>query len=259
MTQNNQGQSPTAMFEKIWPGKIDQNKINVGDYERIGSVITGSVFTLYGLTRKSWLTRPLALIGGYLVQRGMSGTCALYQAFNINTARQGGNTNATLHANRAIKVKRAVTINKPVAELYSYWRNLENLPQIMEHLESVTVKDDKTSHWVAKGPAGITVDWDAEIFREKENEIIAWKSVEGASVPNAGTVQFTDLGQDRGTEILVELDYDPPVGVIGAAFAKLFGEEPNQQIQEDLRHFKQKMEAGELPTTKGQPSGRQNQ
>lgn len=252
-------QSPTAIFDKIWPGKVDQNKVNIGEYERIGSVVTGTVFTLVGLSRKSWLARPLALAGGYLVQRGLSGTCAVYDMFKINTARQGGNTSATVHANRAIKVKRSVTINKPIAELYTFWRNFENLPQIMEHLEAVTIQDDTHSHWVAKGPAGIKVEWDAEIFREIENEIIAWKSVEGAAVPNAGTVQFSDLGEERGTEVLVELDYEPPVGVIGAAFAKLFGEEPNQQIQEDLRHFKQKMEAGELPTTKGQPSGRDNQ
>jgi len=257
MAENNQ--SPTAIFDKIWPGKVDENKVNVGEYERIGSVITGAAFTLYGLTRKSKLAKPLALIGGYLVQRGLSGTCAIYETFKINTARQGGNSSAAVHANRAIKVKRAVSINKPIAELYSFWRNFENLPQIMEHLEAVTVQDEKRSHWVAKGPAAIKVEWDAEIFREKENELIAWKSVEGSSLPNAGTVQFTDLGEERGTEVLVELDYDPPVGVIGAAFAKLFGEEPNQQIQEDLRHFKQKMEAGEIPTTKGQPTGRDNQ
>src|SRR4051794_30132178 len=127
MAENNQ--SMTAIFDKIWPVKVDRNKINVGDYERIGSVITGTVFTLYGLTRKSWLARPLALIGGYLVQRGLSGTCALYNMFNINTARQGGNAGATVHANRAIKVKRSVAINKPVTELYSFWRNFENLPQ----------------------------------------------------------------------------------------------------------------------------------
>lgn len=257
MAENTQGL--TAMFDKIWPGEKDENKVNVGEYERIGSVVTGAVFTLYGLTRKSWLARPLALAGGYLVQRGLSGTCAVYEMFQINTARQGGNADATVHANRAIKVKRAVTINKPIAELYSFWRNFENLPQIMEHLESVTVKDEKSSHWVAKGPAGIKVEWDAEIFREKENELIAWKSAEGATVPNAGTVQFKDLGEERGTEVSVELDYEPPVGPLGAAFAKLFGEEPNQQVQEDLRHFKQKMEAGEIPSTKGQPSGRENQ
>jgi uncharacterized membrane protein len=256
MAENNQ--SLTAIFDKIWPGEADPNKINVGDYERIGSVITGAVFFLYGLTRKGLIAKTLAPVGGYLLQRGLSGTCAIYQAFQINTARQGGNSGATVHANRAIKVKRAVTINKPVAELYSYWRNFENLPEIMDHLEAVTVKDKDHSHWVAKGPAGIKVEWDAEIFREKENEIIAWKSVEGSAVPNAGTVQFTDLGEERGTEVLVELDYEPPVGVVGAAFAKLFGEEPNIQVQEDLRHFKQKMEAGELPTTKGQPSARES-
>lgn len=249
--------SLVALFDNVWPGDANPDEVNVGDYERIGSVVTGAVFFTYGLARKGILAKLLAPVGGYLLQRGLRGTCAIYQAFQINTARQGGNANATVHANRAIKVKRAVTINKPVAELFNYWRNFENLPSIMDHLEAVTVKDKDHSHWVAKGPIGTKVEWDAEIFREKENEIIAWKSVEGATVPNAGTVQFTDLGQERGTEVLVELDYEPPVGIIGAAFAKLFGEEPNIQVQEDLRHFKQKMEAGELPTTTGQSSARE--
>lgn len=247
-------QSLVTAFDRIWPGEKNPNKVNVGDYERVGSVITGAIFFLYGLARKGLFARMLAPVGGYLLQRGLSGTCAIYQAFQINTARQGGNTTATVHASRAIKVKRAATINKPAAELYSYWRNFENLPAIMDHLEAVTVKDTDHSHWVAKGPAGVKVEWDAEIFREKENEIIAWKSVDGATVPNAGTVQFTDLGKNMGTEVLVELVYEPPAGVIGATFAKLFGEEPNIQVQEDLRHFKQKMEAGEIPTTKGQSS-----
>ncbi|HVF86762.1 MAG TPA: SRPBCC family protein, partial [Pyrinomonadaceae bacterium] len=122
--------------------------------------------------------------------------------------------------------------------------------------ESVRVTDDKRSHWVAKAPAGTTVEWDAEVYNEKQNEMIAWRSLEGADVDNAGSVHFERASGGRGTVVKVSLKYDPPGGVIGATIAKLFGEAPDQQIQEDLRRLKQVMEAGEIPTTEGQSSGR---
>jgi uncharacterized membrane protein len=126
----------------------------------------------------------------------------------------------------------------------------------MDHLESVTVQDDKRSHWVAKAPAGTTVEWDAEIINEKENELIAWRSLDGADVDNAGSVRFSEATGGRGTVVKVSLEYDPPAGIIGSLIAKLFGEEPSQQVQEDLHRFKQVMETGERPTTEGQSSGR---
>jgi uncharacterized membrane protein len=147
-------------------------------------------------------------------------------------------------------------VNRPAAELYRYWRNFENLPKFMDHLESVRTTGEKRSHWVAKAPAGTTVEWDAEIINEKENELIAWRSLENADVDNAGSVRFQEAPAGRGTEVRVSLEYDPPGGMVGAAIAKLFGEAPDQQIQEDLRRFKQVMEAGERATTEGQASGR---
>jgi uncharacterized membrane protein len=118
------------------------------------------------------------------------------------------------------------------------------------------VTGEGRSHWVAKAPAGTTVEWDAEVYNEKENEMIAWRSLEGSQVDNAGSVHFTPAPGGRGTQVRVVLKYDPPAGVIGAAVARLFGESPAQQIDEDLRRFKQLMEAGEVATTTGQPSGR---
>ena len=155
----------------------------------------------------------------------------------------------------AIAVRRAVTINRPLPDVYGFWRRLENLPRFMAHLESVTETGDGVSHWVAKAPGG-TVEWDAELVEEREGELLAWRSKPDTAIPNAGEVRFGQAPTGRGTEVHVALTYEPPAGAAGAAFAKLLGEEPDQQVREDLRRFKQVMEAGEVPTTEGQPSGR---
>jgi uncharacterized membrane protein len=140
----------------------------------------------------------------------------------------------------------SVTVNKPIAEVFAYWRSLENLPNFMEHLESVTVLDNRRSHWKAKAPAGTSVEWDAEIVEERENEMISWRSMPGAVVPNAGTVRFKEAPGGQGTEVHVVMEYHIPGGTVGSVVAKLFREEPDQQVRDDLRHFKQVMETGEI-------------
>lgn len=226
--------------------------VNVGETERLASAVGGAALAIYGLTRGSLGGVALALLGGGLVYRGTTGHCSTYQALGIDTAQN----RAGVAGNRGIKVEKSVLIDKSPEELYRFWHNFENLPRFMNHLESVQVKDDRRSHWVAKAPLGTTVEWDAEIINEKENELIAWRSLEGADVNNAGSVRFQPARSGRGTEVKVSLEYDPPAGVVGAAIAKLFGEEPNQQVEEDLRRFKQLMETGTIPTTEGQSSGR---
>lgn len=146
---------------------------------------------------------------------------------------------------RAIHTKMSVTVNKPVEEVYAFWRDFENLPRFMRHLESVRVLDERRSHWVAKAPAGATVEWDAEITEEEPDRRLAWRSLEGADVYNAGAVEFTPAPQ-AGTEVRVELRYSPPGGVLASKLAMLFREEPGQQVQDDLRHFKQVLETGEI-------------
>jgi uncharacterized membrane protein len=143
-------------------------------------------------------------------------------------------------------VARSVTIRQPVETVYGFWRNFENLPRFMAHLESVRITGERRSHWVAKGPAGSTVEWDAETVEDRPNELIAWRSLPGASVPNSGQVRFQPATGDRGTEVHVELRYDPPAGKLGALVAKLFGEEPAQQVAGDLRRLKQVLETGEV-------------
>ena len=231
--------------------------VNVGQVERWASAIGGGALALYGLTRGSLPGVALALVGASLVYRGTTGHCYTYQALGINTASgESENPNVSVRGGHGVKVEKSLTINRSPEELFSFWRNFENLPRVMSHLESVQVTGDNRSHWVAKGPAGTSVEWDAEVYNEKENELIAWRSLEGADVDNAGSVHFRPAPAGRGTELRVVLKYDPPAGVVGAALAKLWGEEPAQQIDEDLRRFKSMMETGEVPTTEGQPTGR---
>jgi len=157
---------------------------------------------------------------------------------------------------RGIHVRKSITVNRGPEELYRHWHNFENFPRFMRHLKSVKSLGGNRTHWEAYGPAGTTVTWDAETTEDRPNERIAWRSVDGARVPNSGTVHFEPAPAGRGTVVRVEIRYDPPAGTLGATLAQLFGQEPGQQIGEDLRAFKAFAETGEIPTTKGQPSGR---
>ena len=229
--------------------------INVNQTERLASAIAGGTLAVIGIARGGWGGWVLALAAGGLVYRGATGHCGVYQALGFDTAnREQGKT--SVRHNRGIKIEKSVTINKSPEELFGFWKNFSNLPRFMKHLESVNKTDEKRSHWIAKAPAGTTVEWDAEIINEQKNELIAWRSLEGASVPNAGSVGFEPAPGNRGCIVRVSLSYEPPAGVLGSKIAKLFGEEPGQQVEEDLRHFKQLMEAGEIPSTEIQPSGR---
>lgn len=155
---------------------------------------------------------------------------------------------------QGVKVTRACTIRKPPEELFRFWRNLENLPRFMQHVVAVEKISDVESRWNVKAPGGRTVEWDAVIFNEEPNRLIAWRTREGADVPNAGSVRF-EPQQDGATVVKVALEYEPPAGKFTAFLAKLFGKEPNIQVAQDLARFKALMETGEIPTTKGQPVG----
>jgi len=233
--------------------------VNVGQTERWASAIGGGALALYGITRGSLGGIALALVGAALVQRVFSGHCNMYEAMGFSTADDASlrnSENVSVPAGRGIKLEKSVTINRSPEELYRFWRNFENLPRFMNHLESVTETGAGRSHWTAKAPAGSTVEWDAEIYNEKEGEMIAWRTLEGADVASAGSVHFEPAASGRGTVVRVVLKYDPPGGKLGALVARLFGENPEQQIAEDLGRFKQLMETGEVATTEGQPSAR---
>jgi uncharacterized membrane protein len=227
-------------------------RVNVGPRERKASIAAGLAMLTYiaGRRPSAKFSLPMGLEAGYMLYRGATGHCVFYKMLEINRADDGP---------QGIKVKRAITVNKPRQELFRIWRNLENLPRFMMHLQRVDVDEStggKRSHWVAKAPLGREIEWDAEIIAEQENEHLAWKSLPGSVVESIGSVQFSDAPGGRGTIVNVAMQYRPPTGSMGAAFAKLLGEEPGQQIREDLYHFKQMMETGEMASVEGQPSGR---
>lgn len=153
------------------------------------------------------------------------------------------------------RILKAITVNRPPGQCYAYWRNFESFRNFMQHIESVRVIDDRHSHWRARGPGGTSVEWDAEITEDKPDRLIAWQSMPGSQVQNRGMVRFEHAPGGKGTVVEVEMEYKPPAGTTGAAVAMLFGEEPSQQIEGDLRRFKQIVETGEIPSTKGQPHG----
>ena len=213
---------------------------NVGQQERNWSVIGGAALAALSLGGRG-LTRLLGVLaGGALVYRGVTGHCHMYEALGMNTLgdnEQGGVADQSGH-----KVVRSVTIQRPRQELFAHWRNLENLADIMSHVKSVDVIDETTSHWVVTGPAGSSLEWDAEIINERENELIAWQSLPGAQVPNAGSVWFEDA-PGGGTRLKVALEVAAPGGELGVLVAGLFGESPEQQLDDDLNRFKEEMES----------------
>jgi uncharacterized membrane protein len=229
-----------------------QRRVNVGMGERGASIAAGLAGMYMIMTRRpNWKSSlPLALDAGYMLYRGVTGHCVFYQMLEINRSMEG---------NKGIQVQRSVTINVPRDQLYRIWRNFENLPRFMKHLQRVDVDEStgsKRSHWVAKGPFGRDFAWDAEITEDRENELISWRSLPGSLVNSMGTVRFVDAPNTLGTVVHVLMQYNPPGGSLGAVIARLFGEEPGQQLREDLRNFKMMMETGEIASVEGQPSGR---
>lgn len=228
-------------------------RTNVSSNERWLSVAAGSTLALLAAAGR---TPPLAsaLLAGGLLYRASTGNCMVYQALGVSTA-DSTNPNAVVAGGHGSKVEHAVTVNKSLMDAYTFWRNFENLPNFMTHLIDVDTTTDGKSHWVARGPLGVKFEWDAEIVTDTPGEVIAWRSLDGADVDTAGSVRFTRLPGGRGTEVRVTLKYDPPGGKVSTALAKLVGQSPEAQIRADMRRFKQLLEAGELPTTEGQPHG----
>lgn len=218
--------------------------INVGRAERLVSGLAGVALIAAGLRQKR-LRGALLPLGGSLITRAVTGRCPVNRALGRNSARRVPTPAArVVGPGEGLRVEQRTTIDRPAREIFRFWRNFENLPRFMDHLESVTVLSPEYAHWVAKGPVGTRVAWDAEIYNEIEDELIAWRSLPGSDVGHAGSVHFTPIS-DWSSEVRVVLRYDPPAGKSGATFAGLFGEEPARQVADDLRRLKQVMEAGE--------------
>ena len=207
--------------------------ININEKERLASFVGGSVLALLGLRKRGLVGYALAFAGGTLMYRGATGHCDVYGKLGIGSK----NETADVPGHGGVLVQHSVTVTAAPDEVYAFWRDYSNLPKFMNHLETVTQFDDKTSHWVAKAPIGTQVAWDAETVRDEPGKLIAWRSLEGATIPNSGSVRFLPT-DDGGTEVKVTLEYEPPGGALGAIVAKFFGEEPQVQITEDLNRFK---------------------
>jgi uncharacterized membrane protein len=223
--------------------------MNLSEVERWASIIAGAGLLLYAVRQRRVSALFTGALGASLVARGSSGRCPVYSAANLSTRQE--TTREALSGPRGVLVHKTMHINRPVEDVFRFWRDLSNLPRCMNHLESVAPLGNGRSHWIAKGPAGMRVEWDAEIINEEENRVIGWRSLEHADVVSAGSVNFREC--DGGTEIVVRLQYSPPAGRMGALIAKLFGEEPSQQIQEDLHRMKQCLETEGATAVGSQP------
>jgi uncharacterized membrane protein len=252
--------APRAMVNLLGISDTDQNRdimFAIGLRE-----IASGVGILSRSEPKGWLqarvggdVMDLALLAGARQGDGAErdriavgmGAVAGALALDILAARRvGGRAGQQAAAPWNVHVVRSITIRRPPEEVYAFWRDFQNLPRFMDHLESVHLTGEGRSHWRARAPAGLSVEWDAETLVDRPNELIAWRSLPGSSVPNSGQVRFMEAPGHRGTEVQVELRYDPPGNKVGAALAKLFGEEPGQQVADDLRRFKQVLETGEV-------------
>ena len=242
MTATDEGISQPGRWDNLRRPDSVGVPVNVGRRERWISAVAAAAVAAYALRRRHG--RGLMLpIAGALLGRAVSGRCAVNQMLGRNSALdEPASRVASVRRRVGVRVDERIVLNRPRSEVYRFWRNLENLPRFMDHLESVTVLDEERSHWVAKAPAGTRVEWDAVIHNEIPNEVIAWRSLEGSEVNNAGSVHFSPT-ENGDTEVRVVLRYDPPAGRMGAAVAWLFGEEPSRQVAEDLRRLKQVVEA----------------
>ena len=224
---------------------------NVGETERLISAASGALLLKLGLHHRGLSGLAGIALGAVLIKRGYTGDCGVYRYLGVCGTHPA---TPSSYFDHGIHVTAAITVDKPAAELYDFWHKFQNLPAFMGHLKSVTILDDKRSRWVAKGPMNSDVTWNAEIINDVPGELIAWRSLAGAQVDNAGSVRFLAM-PDGGTEVRVSLDYIPPGRSVGKWVAKMFGEEPEQQIQQDLAKFKQLLESGVVMSRNGHVNG----
>lgn len=221
-------------------GILTQRRPVEGIWSRVGGdaidlAVLGSAFSSPHAKRGRVAVATAAVVGVTLLDV----VCAQ------QLSRNGTNGSGGVHH------KKSITINRSPEDLYRFWHDFQNLPSFMEHLKSVRVTDERRSHWVVKAPGGTTVEWDAEITEDRPHELLAWRSLNGSDVDHSGSVRFMPASEGRGTVVKVDLRYSPPGGVLGPTIAKLFAEEPGQQIEDDLRRFKQVMETGEVVRSDG--------
>lgn len=224
----------TAVYDEATSLNAAENWLALG---------TGALLFLAGASRRSVPGICLAATSAPLLYRGMTGRWPAI----VDPPRKPYDTKSSLGGDHGVRVRESIRLEVPVADVFRFWRRLEGLPKFMSHLERVRETSDGRSHWIAAGPAGLRVEWDAEIINEIENQILAWRSLPNSDIVTAGSVNFDTVRGGRSTQVSVHLQYAPPAGKAGALVAAIFGREPSQTIREDLRRFKQLLEAGEIP------------
>ena len=240
-----------------WKNVGSTRRVNIGEAERLISIAAGIPVTIFGLTRGVRNGLVPTLLGSSLIFRGVTGYSFLYQVLGVSTVKHSPAI-ATLPNNQGIRVKWAVTINASAEELYRYWRDFQNAPRFMENVESVQATGDRRSHWVAKTPLGMRVEWDAEVTNDEPGRLIAWRTTQGSFLaPSGGSVRFEPKRNGRETVVWLEIEFRQFRGPIGTMLGNILGQIPEQVARKDLERFKELMEAGEIATTAGQPSGRQ--
>lgn len=222
---------------------------NVDDWERALSIAVGTGLLVLAARRR----QMAATIGGFaLIARGASGFCPVNAA--VGRGRRRDDTRRALGGSRGVGVRESITIERSAPDVFDFWNDPSNLPRFMQNVERVALRADGRWHWIVRGPAGVPLEWDAEIINEIDSELIAWRSLPGADVASAGSVHFRPRTMTR-TEVTVHLQYDPPGGKTGAVLAWLVGKSPAAQLRADLERLKQLLETGELPSTARPSSG----
>jgi uncharacterized membrane protein len=228
----------------VRPFEFEHRTSDIHELERWASLAAATAVIAYGLGRRTVPGVLLAAAATSVAYKGVMGE------WPFANGLAASDTRTALSGGRGIHVREGIRVEKPIDEVYRFWRRLENLPRFMAHLERVTELGDGRSHWIAHGPAGLRVEWDAEIINEVENRVIGWRSLPGSDVVTAGSVNFSSVRAGRSSQVAVHLQYEPPAGRAGALFASVFGREPSQTIREDLRRVKALLEAGEIPRAK---------
>ena len=230
--------------------------VNIGDAERLASGLGGAALLGIGLARRGWTGAALALAGGALIFRGATGRSPLYAKLGTTTPGKRRAAEGERDVHRGLLVRDSCTVNRTPEECYAFCRDVGNLMKFMDHVQAIQPIDATHSRWLIRSPIGGTLVAECEIFNDRPGELIAWHSIGDSQVRSAASIRFSPAPGNRGTEVTVEYNYEPPAGLVGVSAAKLLGRAPGQRMREDLRRFKQIMEAGELATVHGQTTCR---
>jgi uncharacterized membrane protein len=239
------------------PEALLGGEVNVGRTERIASVLGGAGLVALAFRNKGLGGALLGLVGGVLVHRGATGHCNVYGALGVDTTGRGQRGRLAAEGEVGVSAMATLTINRTPDDLYAFWRDFRNAPRYMDRVQAVEVRDEERSRWTAAGPLGRRWTWDSEVTEDRPGELIAWESLPGSDLPNRGWVQFLAVEGGARTEVRYFVEMDPPGGVVGEAIARAFHELSDEMLKGDLRRLRSLMEAGEIATTQGQPSGRE--